>query len=807
MNVQRPNLLLIGLFLISLATLLSELLFIRVISVIFFVVLVYFVIGLTLLGFGMAGAFLAIWPGLVEKDFDRKITRSALAFTLSTPVVYFLATVLCPYAQGKVLYLSYLVFVSMLMTLHFFLGGLVIVSIFTRCREAISKLYAVNLVGSALACLLLAVLIRPLGGEKLIVVVTLLGALGTLAIALRGSKMVAGAVAAFAALLLVAMPYAESLVNIVPSKYGKQLGWLLYMIGDCTVEYTEWDPVARVEVSSVPDMYIYMPEKIPFKFASQDGSAGTFILGFDKDYSEVDFTDRSGMGSTYWLKDRPEVMVIGVGGGIDVMAALHYKARRVVGVEINRRMIETVQGPYAEFTGNLYQRPEVEIVHAEGRSYARRSDERFDIIVMTGVDTVTAQSIGNYVMAENYLYTVEAFEDFLGHLKEDGIFSVTRFYIERTRPRTTLRMSAIAVEALRRIGAENPEQHIFVQGRGIFIRTLIKRTPFTAEEIRTLEENIEKYPFPEDVTMVPIIQEIYAAGMEEPIEILYRPGYYPDNDFAGYFKAVSEDRDRAFIDAYPYNVSPSTDDSPFFWTTDRWTLSKLFSKEDRPVSLLMVLFYLAMLTVFTLVLILVPLFLFRRKGLQVKGGFACILYFLCLGVGYMFIEMAFIQKFTLFLGHPTYSLAVVIFAMLIFSGLGSLVSGRLGAKAETIIVGAVLATSAVTILYAFILDPLFFGLIHLGTPVKIALTVALLAPPAFAMGMPFPTGLRVIEKSATGFVPWAWGINGSASVLSTVMAAVIATVTGFGTVLLSAVAVYVVGMLAITAGYIRRVGD
>lgn len=797
----------IGLFLISLATLLSELLFIRIISVIFFVVLVYFVIGLTLLGFGAAGAFLAAWPGLVKKEFHRRLTMIALAFTLSTPVVYALSIALCSFAQGKVLYLLYLFGVSLVMTIHFFLGGLVIISIFTRRREEIPRLYSINLIGSGIACLALAALISPLGGEKLIMVVTALGALGVLAFSLRSSKALSATAAVLVAAMLLAMPAADRIFKIIPSKYGKQLGMLINIKPDTEIEYAKWDPVARVEVSSVPDQYIYMPEKLPFKFATQDGSAGTFIVGFDRDYSEVDFTDRSGLGPTYWLKEEPEVLVIGVGGGIDIMAALHYHARKVTGVEINKRMIEAVQGPYAEFTRNLYDREEVEIVHAEGRCYTRRSEDLYDIIVMTGVDTVTAQSFGNYVMAENYLYTADAFQDFLAHLKDDGILSITRFWIERTKPRTTMRVCTMGVEAMRRLGIEHPEEHFFVQGRGIFIKTLMKKSPFTPEEIRTLEEKIEAFPYPEGLTMVPLIRGIYPARMEEETALLYRPGHFPDNSFASYFRAVSEGRDREFVDAYPYNISPCTDDSPFFWTTDRWNLIEAWKRGERPVSLLAVLFYLGVLALLTLVMILFPLYRFRKKGLKGRGSLACILYFLCLGVGYMFIEIAFIQKFTLFLGHPTYSLSVVIFAMLIFSGLGSLASGRLRAEPRTVIVGSVLVTSALTLLYCLILDPLFFKLLHQEIPAKIIISVLVLSPAAFAMGMPFPTGLRVIEKSAGDFVPWAWGINGSASVLSTVVAAIIATVSGFSVVLVCAVGVYLVGMTAITAGYIRRFSD
>lgn len=307
--------------------------------------------------------------------------------------------------------------------------------------------------------------------------------------------------------------------------------------------------------------------------------------------------------------------------------------------------------------------------------------------------------------------------------------------------------------------------------------------------------------------MVPLIRGIYPARMEEETALLYRPGHFPDNSFASYFRAVSEGRDREFVDAYPYNISPCTDDSPFFWTTDRWNLIEAWKRGERPVSLLAVLFYLGVLALLTLVMILFPLYRFRKKGLKGRGSLACILYFLCLGVGYMFIEIAFIQKFTLFLGHPTYSLSVVIFAMLIFSGLGSLASGRLRAEPRTVIVGSVLVTSALTLLYCLILDPLFFKLLHQEIPAKIIISVLVLSPAAFAMGMPFPTGLRVIEKSAGDFVPWAWGINGSASVLSTVVAAIIATVSGFSVVLVCAVGVYLVGMTAITAGYIRRFSD
>jgi spermidine synthase len=545
-NDNKSVSLYLALFLISMASLTSEILLIRITSLVFFFIIGYAVIGIALLGFGAAGSFLSVYPALLEGNYRRRLTILAAAFSVFTPIAYFISVTPAPYATGFK-FLFYLLVISIVMTLHFFLAGLVISYVFTRRVWEIHRLYFINLVGSGIGCFVLIQLIRPLGGEGLILLVTSLGLLSVVFFAYEQSKRTSMAALLLACCVLLLIPYARGIFRIHPTMPGKQMTVLMKHHPDAEIEFQVWDPVARVDAISMPDQYLYIPDKIPFKFATNDGSAGTFILGFEKDFPDVDFTDSTWLGVPYWLKKNPEVLIVGLGGGIDVQAALHYKASKIYGVEISARMIEMMRDFYKTFANSPYQRSNVQIIHDEGRSYIRRMQGKVDLIQMSGVDTFAGQYGGSAIMVENFLYTVESFKEYFEHLKDDGLFCIHRL-TDAVFLKSALRTSSLGVEALRQMGAENPEKHFVVISQGTMLTTLMKKTEFTPEEIQTIEESLEKFRLDGTRDPAPFLKDITDAGLMQGRQLLWKPGSTDENKYVEYFRAVQNEDEESFFE-------------------------------------------------------------------------------------------------------------------------------------------------------------------------------------------------------------------------------------------------------------------
>jgi hypothetical protein len=374
-------------------------------------------------------------------------------------------------------------------------------------------------------------------------------------------------------------------------------------------------------------------------------------------------------------------------------------------------------------------------------------------------------------------------------------------------PEKGLRTSATGVRALRELGVEEPERNFIIVSHGVFLATLMKRTAFTQSELNAFMEAFEKTDVPKEEMWdpMPFLKGILDIRYQEGRRLLYKPGdFHLDNQFSKYFKSLSEGNEKQFIEDYPWNMKPCTDNRPFFFVAERW--DNIFRDWSRfkkfpPLGFLFQIMQILWFGILTIVLVLLPLVFFHRKGLRTKGSKACILYFTCLGLGFMMVEIGFMQKFTLFLGHPTYSVSVILFSLLCFSGLGSLTSGFLRMGLRKIILFSVLGLVGISVLYACILDPIFrhFLAVPLGT--RILISVALVAPLAFFMGMPFPTGLRIVEQQALAFVPWAWGINGSASVIAIFLASMIAVFSGFTAVVACAVLIYLLGMFVMVTSH------
>jgi len=495
----------------------------------------------------------------------------------------------------------------------------------------------------------------------------------------------------------------------------------------------------------------------------------------------------------YALRHERPALIIGPGGGTDVIAALNHGVPKVVGVEVNPIIVDdVVRGRFADFGGDLYRDPRVEVVVDEGRSYIRRSRADYGSIQATLVDTWAASSSGAFTLSENNIYTVDAFEEFLGHLAPGGVIAVTRWY-DASRPKEFLRLVAIGRSALERRGvppSEVARHFVLAADHERHGTLLLNRDPYSEAEVQLLADkaaegriNLLFAPYPVAATSAaaPVLAE--------------------DGVLAGYLRAPSGVQ---YLDQLSYDASPTTDDKPFFFYNLRLgdlasVARRLAGIEKDNLGIAVLLFLLALSATSIALLVLVPLAVFerrvlredRRRKLRVLG------YFLALGMGFILVEIGFMQKVVLFLGHPIYALAVVLASLLAASGVGSALSG-LGARrygASGYVRRTVGVLVGVLALYGFLLGPLFHALLGLPLGVRVPIAVVLVFIPGLLMGALMPSGVRVANALGTGTVAWGWALNGGASVMGSVLAVTLSMNFGFNLALAIGGVVYLVGMV------------
>ena len=753
--------LLTGISACSFAALLLELGLTRLFSVVLFYHFAFLAISVALLGLGAGGVFAHVrrdW--LQQRDFpDLSATVCALcslSIFLALEVVLHSAVHLT--LGGRDFLNLSLVYLSS--GIPFFFTGLLFSAAFARNAPVISKLYAADLGGGALACLATVPLLNHLGGPNTILFAALVMAVASMIWSRRFRWAAAMLVLLFAG--AIGLNRAHHSFEVRYAK-GQRIG--LY-----GVEYVGWNAISRVEVDRTADGARYI---------TIDSDASTAIMNVDPHHWEGTSFQRSLMASVpsvvNILRPHGEFAIIGPGGGVDVLRAVAAGSPKVTGIEINPIIVNDVmRGRYADFSYHLYQIPEVAIHIGDGRSFIRSSHDRYDVLQMTLVDTWASTAAGAFALSENNLYTVEAFKEYFEHLKEDGMLAITRW--EFKEPREALRVVSVAMEALRQVGVSNPAGNFIVVSDGALSRdgrpvlVLAKKTPFTAEEQANVLRHLAAHS-----TLV--------------------AQYVPSRSAGNVFSELIGSNDAAgFARNYKFNVAPVYDNAPFFFFTlklGQVVSAGLAQGIDWKVNVGVVVLGIVLVLSLAGVLLFLIVPMAWRRGDHRQRVFP-LMYFVAVGLGYILIEIAFIQRFVLFLGHPTYALTVVIFLMLLSSGAGSFLS-------RTWLSGAasprmpILAVALVSLSYVFLLPALLSALVGLAFVLKLMISGLLLVPLGLAMGMPFPVGLRafagaadfVPEGSARGAysVEWAWAMNAAASVLGSVLAMIIAIRFGLGATL------------------------
>lgn len=787
-----------GVFTIAMAVLTLEIALTRIFSVALWYHLAFMVISTALLGFGASGAYLAVTRSVRADNLALKLPRYAGLTALSVMAAFALMTrlpldPLAPLLPGltpadqtwqTVLLVLMLLAEYVLVVVPFFFAGLTLGGAFSSLAGRISTLYFADLIGAGTGCLVVVALLWLLPGQGVVFVASGLAALAALFFSLSqagdGRRTITYLALGGALVVFGLAPLADRLLplHIPPSKPLYQA----YTDPSIQLVYTGYTPFARVDVMYKEgaslgawgiSAHCPAPPSPEQMFITIDAAAITAITRFDGNPDSIAFVNCAPSGLAYQVSAAPprSALIIGPGGGIDVLTALYNRVERVVGVEINPLIVNLVADAslFREFAGGLYtDYPAIHIELAEGRNYVARTDERFDLIQFSQVDTWAAAASGAYSLSENFLYTVEAFLDYYDHLTDDGLLTVGRWYFDP--PQQAFRLVTIGTAALERRGVTDPARHFMVVRAGDTATFIMKRTPFNADEIARLRQVVDRLGF----------------------SMLYAPDVTAaDNWFVRFFNAPDRD---AFFRNYPLDVSPTSDDRPFFFEYYGW--SNLGDFRSGKVTLLILL---AQALVLAGAFILWPLWRFQRHGLTTRGASQFLAYFAALGIGFILIEVGLMQRFILFLGHPVYSTSVVLFSILTFSGLGSFLSGRLLGEADPrrLQVRVIPLLGALTIAYVFLLPPLFQAFIGLELTARVVISVALLMPLGLLMGMPFPLGIRLVDRVNPGLVAWAWGVNGFFSVLGSILTVMIAQSYGFSIVIGLAVVVYLMGLLAV----------
>ncbi len=702
---------------------------------------------------------------------------SRLGLLSAVNSVLVILAVLVVLAQGQNPSAGYLALIYFFSALPFFVSGTIVALAVSETIDRVNRIYFFDLAGAAGGCLLLVPLLNAFGGPNTTIVAAVLFAAAAAVWHGMGGSVGARAASVALALALFGLLLfndSYSLINVVYAK-GQKLEHEMYV---------KWNSFSRIAVA--PDK----SSGIPAIFI--DADAETAIANFD--FANLSDRDRhdllyQGPGLPYAIRPAAKALIIGPGGGWDVARALASGSHDITGVEINPIIATTImREKFPQLSRGLYLRPDVHIFVEDGRAFVRRSGEKYQVLQATLVDTWASTAAGAFALSENNLYTTQAFDDYLTHLTDDGILAFTRWGFDP--PRESLRLITLAMVALRNLGETDPARHVIVgregsraelAGWGARDTVLISRRPFRAEDISRARQALA------EARMTPV--------------------YLPDELIPNQFTELLRSPDpQPYESRYPFDISPVTDNRPFFFYTvqprDLWEFVMRASrrsadyKVNRAIPLLFELLGVSVLA--TLIILALPPMVLRTRMPREKPVLAFLLYFLAIGAGYILVEVALIQKFVLFLGHPTYALTVVIFSLLVSSGVGSYASRRVIGSSATrwrLVLGGVAILIALLAVDVAVLLPKGITLPLEG---KIAVTVALIFPAGFLMGMPFPIGLARLEQWQSASVRWAWSLNAAASVLGSVAALVFAIYLGLVQTLLIGGVLYLAA-LAIVA--------
>ena len=794
-----------GILLVSLSILIYELTLTRVFSIIQWNYLAFMIISIAFLGYGASGTFLTINPALTQKstigNLSDLLSRFSLLYGLSILLSIFLITRI-PFDLYRLnvdrYQWLYLIIYYLAVALPFFFAGICISLAISRLPARVSKLYFFDLFGASLGCLAFLFFTTQIKIINLVMLLAIIGFGASFLFAIAQQKRIFSIIPlCLIAVLIIINVSSYSLITLPVNPYKELFTFLRYP--DTKILFEDENSFSQIKVvegSAVkyaPGLSLNFNERIPEQMAILTDDTGlSAITKFDGTRESLRFTDYMSTALGFHLSEgRERVLVIGAGGGLDILSALYHDSKDIEAVELNPIMIDLMKERYDDYSGQLFNRPGITILQGEGRSVLKNIEHDFDLIQLSLIGSAGTSSGGFHSIQENYLYTVEGMIDFFEHLSDEGIICITRWLL--FPPRESVKLMAIALEALEKTGIENPENHLAMirtWGTTTFICT---KKPIDEEMVAIIESFCQERSF--DPVYFPGIS-LSQVNQNHKLE---RPYYYEaSSDLIAHFQ---EGQVADYYQNYFFNITPATDNRPFFFYFLKWRNIPTIIRDTshwQPMiewGNLIVFATLVQGIIFSFFFIFLPLFIKRISS--GRGWYFPILYFASLGLGYMLIEISFIQKFILYLTNPTYASAAIIFSFLFFSGLGSRHSQRFGGKEILYLKRIIPAICTLLVIYLWIIPIIFRYTMAFTIPVRFVLTSALIAPLAFLMGMPFPLGIGIIANRKENMIPWAWATNNFCSILASVSAVIIALSFGFQAVGYLAAVIYLGGLRAI----------
>jgi len=804
MEKSMPRRLSLTIFLTALATLALETALTRIFSVTMWYHYAFMAVSVAMLGMatGAAKVFVSRWAALEETELVRRIGRYGLSFAVAT-VVSLLALLSIPFVpRPSGVGIAAMALIYVVAAIPFYFSGVIVSAILsTRFIALVNRLYAADLAGAAAGAVLFFLFLRVTDGVSFILLIAALPALASWLLLRRPAVFLL-------VLGLAGLGIFNHEFRFFRIEWQKVETGQLAAVIDTQTEWEKWTPFSRITVAPASDLAFswgvsgafaedFPGYRIGQKNLVIDAAAATIITRNDRPVADLQHLRYDITNLAHFLVPNARVAVIGVGGGRDLLSALHFDQKEVWGIEINDRILEAITGPYRKYTYPFTADWRIHLIHDEARSFIERTKQRFDIIQASLIDSWAATASGAFVLTENSLYTVEGWRVFLSKLTDRGVVTMSRWYYKK-RPGELLRLASLAYEALDAAGVKNPAEHILLAatafsgagepglspeekktreenayGTGTII---VSRSPWNAEAVRTFLSVCARYRF----------EVLLAAGKE---------------GVPAFLDIVDRGRRPAMIAAYPLDLRAPTDDRPFFFNMLKPSalVTQRGIEREGPLSTNLgavrnLLILLVIVTALALVLIVAPI-LSAMKGRKARMLFhPWSLYFAAIGLGFMLIEIALIQKFTVFLGHPTYSLLVVLCTILLFTGIGSGLSGRRRFRPSPgrVFLPLLAVAAAAGGVNMFVL-PLLSGW---PLAARIGYSAAIMAGIGLVLGMPFPTGMAALSGEKKEWGPWLWGINGALGVVSSVLATAISLFFGISVTFFAGIAAYLLAFLA-----------
>lgn len=743
LDVRQTLLLLFGISFVSFSVLDFEITLTRISSVVFIYHYAFMAVSMALLGLALGGVVANVFHTKALRDVFRNLSVTSMAFSLSILLLSILVL--------KIFFVSIYVF-SLLMFIPFFVSGLLFATAFKFFAERSNTLYFADLVAAATGSLLVLLLLDQFGAVNTVFLTSTIGSIASIcfAIASESKKVVTVALGLLILLSVLSVQnFTYDYVGDVP--IGSDVDKELYALLNSTeigarILRSKWSGFGRTDLIEIEGD----PHR---KVLFIDGSAATYMYHFDGDLNSsanhLDSLKYSVAYFPFYFGNKENVLIIGPGGGVDVLIALMGGAGQIEAVEVNPDIVDLVR-QHSDFNGGIYTRfHNVRVFIDEGRSFLKRSTSRYDIIMLNIPVTKTAQGTSGYSLSENFLFTTESFADYLTHLEKNGRLVVVAHF----RPEA-YKLTVIASKALGDKGKSIQDimrQIVIVEGRDGRSVFVLKKSAFTYEEVSNIHIKSHEMGFhPIYLPNVPFLDPLLTAIAYDQLSL------------------------STLVSEFPMNLNPPTDDSPFFYKFERGLPSTLSS----------------LLAGVSLLCLFIVGFYCRFSRSWKRLSWFMPYYFSVLGLGFMLIEVSLIQKLILFLGHPTLAISILLSSLLLSTGIGSFYSRRFGDKLLPYASRISLTVGVIIFLYLFSSPFIISLLLGYDLVVRAVSSAIMIFPSGFLMGSLFPLGIRWIRQASEQAIPWMWCLNGIFSVLGSILAVAIAMLLGFNATLLLGALVY-----------------